>query len=59
MSLLMVNGLRLLLRGLVGEEVVMRLGRVCGDSEGRGAGEGLVAVLVFVDLRLEVVLAPL
>ena len=53
MSLLMVNGLRrlLLLRGLVGEEVVMRLGRVCGDSEGRGAGESLV-VLILVDLRL-------
>ena len=53
--LMLVNGLRLLLSGLVGEEVVMRLGRVCGDSEGSGAGEGLV----LVDFRLEVVLASL
>jgi hypothetical protein len=53
MSLLMVNGLRLLLRWLVGEEVVMCLGRVCeGASEGRGARNCLVVILVLVDLRL-------
>jgi predicted GNAT family N-acyltransferase len=55
MILLLVNGLGLLLRELVGEEVVVRLGRVCGDSEGRGAREGLA----LIDLRLEVVLTSL